>query len=131
MPWDGVDTICLEVLGLTSSGLPAEPAKRGSRRVIRTATQPAGRRGHCGSQSPPGAKPCANSPAARPSLAPGSIAWHRMLWCLPVSVPAQVLHSQELVLFPREEQCWWVPSAAQELHSHSCQDLKEQRRYWL
>lgn len=131
MPWDGVDTFCLEVLDFTSSGLPVEPAKRGSRRVVRTATQAAGRRGLCGSWSPPGAKPCVKGPAARPSLAPVPIAWQRMLWCLPVSVPAQVLHSQVLVLFPKEEQCRWVPSAAQELHSHSCQDLEEQRRYWL
>lgn len=44
----------------------------------------------------------------------------------PVSVAAQLLHSQEHVLSPREEQSWWVPSAVQELHSHSCQGLEEQ-----
>lgn len=42
-----------------------------------------------------------------------------------------MLHSQVYLLLPKEGQWRWVPWAAQEMHSHSCQGLEEQRRYWL
>ena len=54
--WDSPDATWLAVLGLVSSELSLEAVRRG-RKVSSTATQPRGRRGHCGAHSPPGAKP--------------------------------------------------------------------------
>ena len=63
--------------------------------------------------------------AARPCLAP---AWCHMADCLlPVPRPAQLSHSQVVVVLLKQEHRRWVPTAAQELHRISCQGLGKQR----
>ncbi|XP_009327548.1 PREDICTED: nucleolar protein 8 [Pygoscelis adeliae] len=55
----------------------------------------------------------------------------RVLCLLPVPRPAQLSHSQLAVLFVKQEQRLWVPSAAQEQHRSRCQGLGKQTGSWL
>ena len=55
----------------------------------------------------------------------------KVLCLLPVPWPAQLSHSQRVLLVPKLEQRRWVPSAAQELHSSSSQGLGKQKDSWL
>ena len=132
-PWDGADAAWLAVLGPVSSELVLE-AGRGSRKVKGTAPQVRGRRGQSSAASPLGAERlCQAHPGhALPGLAwlPAPAQGHWGLCLLPVARPAQLSHSQIVVLCFKKEQRLWVPSAAQELH-RSCQGLGKQTGAWL
>ena len=67
----------------------------------------------------------AKGTGARPRLAPAQ--QHAAVCLLPVPSPAQALHSQLVVLWPRLEQQRWVPCAAQEQQRSSSQGLGNQR----
>ena len=120
----GAGAVWLAVLGAANSALALE-AVRGGRKVVSLELQ----------QQPSGIchptwgrqtlATVARALAGRPCLAPAQR--HAADCLLPVPRPAQLSHSQVVVVLLKQEHRRWVPTAAQELHRISCQGLGKQR----
>ena len=120
----GAGAVWLAVLGVANSALALE-AVRGGRKVVSLELQ----------QQPSGIchptwgretlATVARALAGRPCLAPAQR--HAADCLLPVPRPAQLSHSQVVVVLLKQEHRRWVPTAAQELHRISCQGLGKQR----